>query len=412
MAGETTGISKRSRRLVTGEPQDEYRREHQARSAAASEPDRSYIALGVAENKLVWDLLRPKMLECRDVPHSALGYDSFVGNTRFRGRLAGFMGSRFLGRPIDPNHVYALAGAGSVLEILFYAIADPGEGVLVPTPSYAGFWSDLETRDEVAIVPVHTSSADGFDLTVDRLDDALENAGRPVRALLFTTPNNPTGRVYTSTEIEAILEWAIPKGIHVVFDEIYALSVFGERAFVSCAELRAPLGEQVHIVWAFSKDFGASGLRCGVLISENEEIGRAVEGLAYWACVSGDTQHLLGEMISDTAWVDGYVAGMQERLREAYTRTTATLDEHGIGYFPAEGGFFFLCDLRPHLTSPTWEAEHALWRRILDETNVNLTPGSACRNGEPGFLRLCFAAEPTDRVVEGVGRIGRLLNGT
>ena len=58
MAGETTGISKRSRRLVTGEPQDEYRREHQARSAAASEPDRSYIALGVAENKLVWDLLR------------------------------------------------------------------------------------------------------------------------------------------------------------------------------------------------------------------------------------------------------------------------------------------------------------------------------------------------------------------
>lgn len=411
MAGEKARISERGRRIVAGEPEDEYRREHQKRFGAPSEGDRSYVALGVAENKLVWDLLRPKMLECRDVPHSALGYDSFVGSARFRRRLARFMGSRFLGRPIDPGHVYALAGAGSVLEILFYAIADPGEGVLVPTPSYAGFWSDLETRNELVIVPVHTSSAEGFELTTDRLEAAMEGAGRPIRALLFTTPNNPTGRVYAPSEIEAILEWAIPKDIHIVFDEIYALSVFGERPFVSCAEQHARLGDQVHIVWAFSKDFGASGLRCGVLVSENEEIGRAVEGLGYWACVSGDTQHLLGEMIRDTAWVDDYVARMQGRLREAYTLTTATLDEHGIGYFPAGGGFFFLCDLRPFLTSPTWEAEHALWRRILDETNVNLTPGSACRNGEPGFLRLCFAAEPTERVVEGVERVGRLLNG-
>jgi aspartate/methionine/tyrosine aminotransferase len=67
----------------------------------------------------------------------------------------------------------------------------------------------------------------------------------------------------------------------VVFDEIYALSVFGDRPFTSCATVLPSLGEHVHIVWAFSKDFGASGLRCGVLVSENEAVNRAVDYYLY-----------------------------------------------------------------------------------------------------------------------------------
>lgn len=67
----------------------------------------------------------------------------------------------------------------------------------------------------------------------------------------------------------------------------------------------------MHLTWAFSKDFAVSGLRCGVLYSENEALLEAVDGLAYWACVSGDTQYLLGEMISDDAWEDDFVAENQ-----------------------------------------------------------------------------------------------------
>ncbi len=63
--------------------------------------------------------------------------------------------------------------------------------MLVPTPTYADFWQDLQTRDELTIVPVHCTSDEGFRLTTDRLDHALATAGRPVRALVFTSPNNP-----------------------------------------------------------------------------------------------------------------------------------------------------------------------------------------------------------------------------
>jgi aspartate/methionine/tyrosine aminotransferase len=406
------GLSSRGRRLIENPPMAGYYTEHVARCdlpVTVTDDEDRYIGLCVAENKLVWDLLRPKMLESRDVPERVLGYDTWVGSRDFRRQLAEFMGRTFLGRLVDPNHVMVTAGAGAALELLFYAIADPGDGVLVPTPSYAGFWADLETRDEVAIVPVHCVSSEGFALTEERLDAALAAADRPVKALLFTTPNNPIGTVSSAAEVDRVLAWAEQKGIHVVFDELYALSVFGGAPFVSAASRATNLGDTVHVVWAFSKDFAASGLRCGVLMSENPEVIRAVETLAYWACCSGDTQFMLGEMISDDEWVDGYVAEMQSRLGEAHRRTSDALDDAGIGYLPAEAGFFVLCDMRPFMSAPTWEDEERLWRRILDEANVNLTPGAACRVGEPGFMRLCFAAEPTDVVVEGIRRLATVL---
>ena len=405
-------LSQRAQRMLASPPMPKYLQEQFVRSAAAydaqTNPD-GYISLCVAENRLVADLMLAKMAECRDVPTSVLGYDFMVGSQVFREQLSRFMGRTFLGRDPLPRHLAVLAGAGSVLEILFHALGDPGDGVLVPTPSYSGFWLDVQIRDELTIIPVHCASGDGFTLTTELLDRAVATADRPVRALLFTTPNNPLGTVYTAQEVEAVARWAEDARIHVVFDEIYALSVFGDRKFTSCARVLPSLGDSVHVVWAFSKDFGASGLRCGVLWSENEALLAAVDLLAYWACCSGDTQFVLGEMVSDEAWVDTYIQSAQSILRDAYVRVTAALADEGIPFIPAEAGFFFLVDLRKFLDEPTWEAEHALWERVLEGANVNLTPGSACHNGEPGFMRLCFAGVPTDAAVEGVRRLAAFL---
>ncbi len=406
-------LSRRGLRLAQAAPTLEYWRVHGERTARpyhkATRPD-GYIPFCVAENALVFDVLRAKMDESRNVTAPWLGYQSMTGAPEFKQKLARFLSRKVLGRPFQPEHVAALSGAGSVLEILFHALADEGDAVLVPTPSYAGFWADLETRDELTIVPVHTKSDEGFRLTPEKLERALRASKRPVRALLFTSPNNPLGTVYEKEELEAILRFSERAGIHVVFDEIYALSVFGTTPFTSVATLRPSLGDNVHIVWAFSKDFAVSGLRCGTLITENRDLMCAVEALAYWACVSGDTQFMLGEMISDDAWVDAYATTMRQRLGEAYRSITARLEAASIPYRASEAGFFFLVDLRRHLQAPTWEAEDVLWRRLLDETNVNLTPGSACRIVEPGFMRLCFASVPLETGAIGVERIVRSLS--
>ena len=88
-------------------------------------------------------------------------------------------------------------------------------------------------------------------------------------------------------------------------------------------------------------------------MSESEAVIAAVDALAYWACCSGDTQFLLGQMISDDAWVDAYIAQMRARLGEAYQSVTDALEEEKIPYLPAEAGFFFLCDLRRFMAGQT-----------------------------------------------------------
>lgn len=408
-----THLSTRGQRLVDAAPMSGYLRAHFDRVGDRYDPvtrPGGYIGLCVAENKLVWDLLGPRLTSPRpELGHDSVCYDEMIGCRRFREQVADFMSRAIHGRRFAPEQIAVLAGTGSVLETLFYAIADPGDAVLVPTPSYAGFFADLETRDQLSIIPVHTRSVDGFTLTPNLLDAALSAATRPVKALLYTNPNNPTGAVASAEEVATVMGWAEDRRLHLVLDEVYALSVYGDTPFISGASLRPSLGDRVHLCWAFSKDFGVSGLRCGVLVTENEALMRSVDALAYWAAVSGDTQHVLGAMVSDTPWVKGYVAAMRARLRDSYTAVTTALDAAGIPFVPAEGGHFLLCDLRQWLATPTWEAEDALWGHLLERANVNLTPGSACRNGEPGFMRLCFATEPKEAVAVAVGRIAATL---
>jgi aspartate/methionine/tyrosine aminotransferase len=398
-----TSLSTRGQALVDRPPTPEYLREHFARSNA---PD--YVPLCVAENKLVIDLLLEKVGEHANPPASVLGYGDMHGAKEFRAALAGFLGRRVLGRTPTPEQLVVLAGAGTILESLFYVIADPGDAVLIPTPSYSGFWLDLETRDALSIVPVHTRASDDFRLFPALLDQALSSTRRRVRALLLTSPDNPLGRVYSPDELAAVMDWARRAGVHLVMDEVYALSVYGDRDFTSAASVGA-LGERVHVVWAFSKDFGASGMRAGVLVSENEALLGAMDQLAYWGSVSGHTQWLLGRAISDDAWVDAFVRTNRQRLREAKSRVTRALDAIGVPYLEPEAGFFLLIDLRRQLETPTFEGEHALYRRLLESTNVNLTPGAACRIAEPGFMRLCFGAVPPEVAVNAIERLGRAL---
>lgn len=412
MSYDSSRLSHRAQGLLSGEAIPEYLQRHSEGLRDPYDPvlkPKGYIGLCEAENRLVAEMVAERLDRAPGVPAAALGYDAMTGSVRFREQLGRFMGRTFLGREFGPDQISVLAGAGSVLENLFYTLGDPGDGVLVPTPSYNGFWLDLELRAGVSIIPVHRSIDDDFRLTPELLDRAVADAGRPVKALLFTSPDNPLGTVASPEEIGRVLAWADDRDVHVVFDEIYALSVFGERSFTSCSELRQSLGERVHIVWAFSKDFGASGLRCGVLVSENRAIHAAIDAFAYWACCSGHTQHVLGDMISDETWVDSYIGSMRGLLRGAHARLAAALDAGRIRHHPAEAGVFVLLDLRSHLAAPTWEAEHSLWIRILEQARVNLTPGVACHVGEPGFFRLCYAGQPTDTVEVAVRRIVKLL---
>lgn len=398
------GLSDRALAGLDRSQVPDYLLEHVARTTSL-DPDvrNGYTGLAVSENKLMWDLLDTKANAVRHVGPAAFGYAEHWGSAPLRSAISEFGTAHLWHEPIDPETIVAMAGAGTTLEATFAALCDVGQGVLIPTPSYAGYWLDIESRIGLHGVPVATSSDTDFRLTDADLDGALRSSPVPIGAVLLTNPPNPTGRILGDDELTASVAWARRHGLSIVVNELYGLSTHGDTPFTSITTL-VDRGDDVHLIWGFSKDFAASGLRCGVLISNSVDLIAAVRNQAMFAVVSGDTQHLLVTMLTDEDWLSDYLAQMRTRLRVSYLATTAVLDRHSVPHIHADAGLFVLADLRRALVEQSWEAEQALWRRILDQTGVNLTPGSACRAPQPGFMRICFATVPPTVVSHALDR--------
>ncbi len=400
-------VSKRARRMVTESTIAPYIVEHIQRSAPPRDPD--YLSLAVAENGLMWDIVSEKANAVRNVGPSAFAYEDMRGSVALRAALARFLGDRLFRCDVDADSVVVMAGAGSVIEALAWALVDPGGGVLIPTPSYAGYWNDIEARAGLSAVPAHTLPEDDFRITEDALTSAAGASAVPIGALLLTNPSNPLGRTLTDGEVTLSIEWARRHGMPIIMNEVYGLSIHGDESFRSAASLLGGVPDDVHFVWAFSKDFASSGLRGGVAVTSNATVHDVLMQHLYFSAVSGDTQHLMASMLDDADWSARYLAMLHQRLKSSYAVARSTLEGHGIPSIQGDSGIFLLADFRRHLDEPTWDAEDRLWRRILDRAGVNLTPGSACRIVEPGYLRVCHASAPTETVRAGLERVAEAV---
>lgn len=365
------------------------------------------IQLGLAENCLSLDLLQdwlrshPEASLFNESQHLTLEdvapYQYSHGMPALKSVLSSFLGNLMGGSmPFNPDNIVLTAGASAALEILSFCLGDAGDAFLVPSPYYPGFDRDLKWRNGIELVPVHCPSREGFTISRMALEKAYNQTrrrGTTVRALLITTPGNPVGNVLNADTLRSVFDFAMEKGIHIISDEIYAASVYrGE--FVSAAQILAS-GDYdsslVHIVYGLSKDFGIPGFRVGLLYSTNDKILAASRNLTRFCTVSSHTQRLLVQLLQDGDFVKGFLEENRRRLGFRYDATLKGLQHAGISCAESNGGLYCWVDLRHLLTSSSLVGETKLWKRLLYEVNVNVTPGSACHSAEPGWFRLCFA---------------------
>jgi 1-aminocyclopropane-1-carboxylate synthase len=377
-------------------------------------PERGVINLCVAEDKQSSDLVAAQLAAqaaAAAVPGTGLGYDDMRGNANLRDSLSRYV-SRSLapGATCDPEHLSVSAGCGAVFDILAHTLASPGECFLVPAPWYAAFVNDLRVRAGVVAraVPEPDGSLVPTVAALEAARLAAEREGAPARALLLVNPGNPTGQVVPPERMKELMTWALSAGLHVVSDEVYAGSVFDPQAgppFVSAQlHAQAPGGlpgvsadvvrDRLHVVFGFSKDFAASGMRAGVLWSANPAMQRALGNLGYFCAVSVQTQRSLAAMLDDEPWLAGFAKEHNARLRASRDAASAALTSAGLRHAPAGAGMFLWCDFRAALPpNPTPEDERSCWRELYEgDAKVLLTPGVDCAAPAPGFFRLCFAA--------------------
>lgn len=189
--------------------------------------------------------------------------------------------------PISPNNIVFANGVTSLNAISALSLTNPGDGILLGQPIYGSFTGDLRVPSECQLIytPFHGDdpfSPDAVTRYEETFLKARDETGVTIRALLICNPHNPLGRCYSRETLEALLLFCQKYQIHLISDEVYALSVYNNDdsvGFISVLSIDpVPLGVDpalIHVLYGMSKDFAAAGLRLGCLISRNQGLLQA-----------------------------------------------------------------------------------------------------------------------------------------
>eukprot|EP00184_Porphyridium_aerugineum_P000765 CAMPEP_0184696566 /NCGR_PEP_ID=MMETSP0313-20130426/3811_1 /TAXON_ID=2792 /ORGANISM="Porphyridium aerugineum, Strain SAG 1380-2" /LENGTH=436 /DNA_ID=CAMNT_0027155209 /DNA_START=412 /DNA_END=1722 /DNA_ORIENTATION=- len=313
----------------------------------------------------------------------------------------------------NPENVIISAGAGACIDLLTSCLVNPGEGVCIPTPYYRGFENDV-FRCRGKLVRVFSTRESEFNLTEDALDAAVEEAkkqGIVCKVLLFSSPDNPKGTVYTPEQLSNYISWARKHKMHTIVDEIYAYSVYDDKAhFVSIARvLGNNLGNDVHIVYGFGKDLGICGLRIGCIYTENHKVRRAAASIGIVCQASNQTQKAVARLLSNEAWFAELQIKRRANLKRCSGLVCAALDEMNINYIKPSAGYFIMIDLSPWMISCDDQGEEELWNRLFRVAKLNMTPGRMSQHPECGWFRFVFAASKVEALEEAMRRLKKFL---
>jgi len=405
---------------------------------------------GSAENRLMLQELLQRFNQpgTATVDAPMLFYGCYFGSDAFRSQVAKLINRHFSpATNLQPTNVVALAGCAAAISALMQVVCDQGEAILLTGPFFGGFSAHLEYQARVVPYVVDLDSDDGFKLNMDSMERGLKEAresGLVVRAILLCHPHNPLGVSYTKDELVSMMQFCKRENLHLIVDEIYALSTFKGK-FISSLSINpkdVPGGfdpTRLHVVYGLSKDFCVNGMRVGFCLSRSPRVLGALHKIAFFHNCSSLVDSVFTRILADTSFVDDFIAKNQQRLLQTYNFLEEFCAANDIPFLEAEAGFFVYLDLRKwvnlinsslsdghadhnhtehaHDGHEDRTAERMLWNRFLD-IGVYIAPGEAFHTHELGWFRLCFAnsdwkEDPTQRhetLSVGLERIRKVLD--
>ncbi|MEA1903538.1 MAG: pyridoxal phosphate-dependent aminotransferase [Actinomycetota bacterium] len=307
--------------------------------------------------------------------------------------------AEYSGVTVDASAVVITNGAKQAVFETFSALVDPGDEVLLPAPYWVTYPAGIELFDGIP-VPVTSTVESGFKVTVEDLEDARTDK---TKALVFVSPSNPTGAVYTSGEARAIGEWARDNDVWVIADEIYQRLFYGGDVAPSIVA-ETPRLENWVIINGVAKSFAMTGWRVGWMIGPSDVVGAAVRLQSHATSnVANITQ--MAALAAITGPQDTVV-----EMREAFAARRRLMhsmvsDIPGFECLEPDGAFYVFPDVSAVLGGK-YGTSADLAEAIIDEAGVAVVPGEAF--GAPGFLRLSYALGE-EEISEGLTRIRGLI---
>ncbi len=306
---------------------------------------------------------------------------------------------------VEPANVLVTNGGKQAVYNTFATLLDPGDEVLLPTPYWTTYPEAIRLAGGVP-VDVFAGADQGYLVSVDQLEAARTDR---TKVLLFCSPSNPTGAVYSPEQVEAIGRWALEHGVWVVTDEIYEHLLYDGAAAPSMPVVVPELADTCVVLNGVAKTYAMTGWRVGWMIGPKDVVKAATN------LQSHATSNVAN--VSQRAAIAALQGSLEavDEMRTAFDRRRQTIvamlnEIEGVTCPTPQGAFYAYPSVAGVLgrtirgRTPQTSAELA--ELILDEVEVAVVPGEAF--GPSGYLRLSYALGDND-LAEGVGRIQELL---
>ncbi len=311
------------------------------------------------------------------------------------------------GYEVEGGQVLVTNGGKQAVYLTFQALLDPGDEVLLPAPYWVSYPESIRLAGGVP-VPLATDESTGFAVSVDQLEAAVTDR---TKALVFVSPSNPTGAVYSQEATEQIGRWAAERGLWVVTDEIYEHLVYGDAVFRSVPVVVPEAAPRTVVINGVAKTYAMTGWRVGWMVAPPEIVAAATRLQSH---ISSNVNNVAQR--AALAAVSGPLDAVFA-MRRAFDRRRKVMWEMlsaipGVTCLEPQGAFYAF----PNMTGllgveiagrrPATTAELA--DVLLDAAQVAIVPGEAF--GAPGYARLSFALGDDD-LMDGLARIRRVVEG-
>ncbi len=309
------------------------------------------------------------------------------------------------GYQISASQVLVTNGGKHAIANAFATMLDPGDEVLVPAPYWTTYPESIELAGGVPVV-IPTDASSGFKVSIEQLEEYSTDR---TKVLLFVSPSNPSGAVYSREAIEEIGQYALERGWWVLTDEIYEHLVYDGVEQHSMPVVVPELADRTVVVNGVAKTYAMTGWRVGWMIGPNDVINAATN------LQSHETSNVNNvAQRAALAAVSGDLSAVA-MMREAFDHRRRTIHKmltsiEGVICPVPEGAFYAYPSFEAYLgkdfggrrPSDTLE----LAEIVLEQAKVAFVPGEAF--GTPGYARFSYALAET-QLVEGISRIAELF---
>ena len=295
----------------------------------------------------------------------------------------------------DKSNIVVSNGAKHSLFNAFMAILNPGDEVIVPSPYWLSYPELIKMAGGVPVF-VQTKPENSFKLTPDEFESAITEK---TKALILNNPNNPTGAVYTRSELNALGAAIEKHELFVVSDEIYEKLTY-ERRHHSIAAYSDILKERTIVINGMSKTYAMTGWRIGYAAAADEQIASAMTSMQSHSTSNANSvaQYASTVALSDRMHGDMFLEDMRATFDARRALMMLRLQRLGMEYIEPKGAFYVMASVKKYFGSSIEgqriKSAYDFATLLLEQVQVAVIP---CEGfGAPDYIRLSYAASEKD----------------